>query len=138
MMKKLIFLLLFLTATLSAQGDDVQSELVIEGEYYTRDHELQYGLSNNYSFLVAEHQIRAEGCLLFYYGTKIGLVIEDYAAANGFGPTPDQYGVIIKANAGVKYNMTDYQQLSFEGSHTQEQLQHDPQSKVNIAYNYSF
>ena len=137
-MKKIIFLLLFLTATLSAQGDDVQSNLVIEGESYTLNHELQYGLSNSYSFLVAEHQIHAEGCLLFYYGTKVGLVFEDYASPNGFGPTPDQYGIIIKANAGIKYSITDYQQLSFEGSHTQEQIHHDPQSKVNIAYNYSF
>jgi len=136
-MKIISLILIFITTLLFAQ-EEVSSAVVVDTESYSHDHELHYGLSNNYSFLVAKHQLRTEGCLIFYYGTKIGLVYEDYTTSNGFGPTPQQYSVIIKANAGLKYQVSDHQQLSFEGSRTEEQLRDHTQSKISLGYNYRF
>ena len=123
---------------LSAESNDVSSKLVLDSESFALNHESTYGVTTSYSFLVAEHQIHTDGCLLFYYGTKIGYVIEDYTAENGFGPDAEKHGAIIKANLGVEYDLKRYQKLSVEGSHSQNELFDQVQSQVKIGYQYKF
>ena len=127
-----------MTTLLSAESNDVSSKLVIESESFELDHESVYGVTTSYSFLVAEHQIHTDGCLLFYYGTKIGYVIEDYTAENGFGVNAEKHGAIIRANLGVEYDLKQYQKLSFEGSHSQSELFEQVESQITIGYQYKF
>lgn len=137
-MKKTSLLLLLITPLLYAEPEEITSNLVLESESLELDHQLEYGITNNYSFLIAEHQIHADRCLVFYYGTKVGFVIEDYTADNGFGPDTEQYGMIYSANMGINYDLQESQTLSFEGSHSQDELHHQVESLVRIGYLYKF
>ena len=137
-MRKIILTLLFVTALVYAESDDVTSKLVLDSESFELDHESIYGVTNSYSFFVAEHQIHANDCLVFYYGTKIGFVIEDYTAKNGFGQNSEQYGTIIKANLGMDYDLKSFQKLSLEGSHVQDELHKQIESQIKVGYQYKF
>ena len=137
-MKNVFFLLLFVTTLFSADAEKANSKLVLDSESFILDHESAYGVTNTYSFLMAEHQIHADRCLVFYYGTKIGFVIEDYTAENGFGQDAAEHGTFIEANLGVDYQIKKYQTLSFEGSHTQNELQNQIGSQVTVGYQYKF
>jgi hypothetical protein len=97
-MKKTSLLLLLITPLLYAEPEEITSNLVLESESFELDHQLEYGITNNYSFLIAEHQIHADRCLVFYYGTKVGFVIEDYTADNGFGPDTEQSDIYTSFN----------------------------------------
>lgn len=88
--------------------------------------------------LFAEHQVHTDDSLLFYYGTKVGFVIEDYTAENGFGQHTQKYGTILKANLGIDYDLKEYQKLSFEGSHSQDELHQLRESQVKVGYQYKF
>ena len=137
-MKKASLFLLLITTLLYAEPEDVTSNLVLESESFALDHESEYGITNSYSFLIAEHQIHADRCLLFYYGTKVGFVIEDHTADNGFGPDTEQYGMIFRANMGINYDLKKFQKLSLEGSHSQDGLHQQVESLVQIGYQYKF
>ena len=137
-MKKFSLLLLLAATFLHAESDSARSTIVLDSENFKLDHESAYGVTNSYSFFVAEHQIHADDCLLFYYGTKVGVVIEDHTAENGFGQNAEKYGTIIKANLGVDYDLKDYQKLSFEGSHSQNDLHRQIESRLNLRYHYRF
>ncbi|MGB5965600.1 MAG: hypothetical protein WBF77_12800 [Sulfurimonadaceae bacterium] len=65
-------------------------------------------------------------------------MIEDYTAKNGFGPNAEKYGTIIKANLRMDYDLKEYQKLSFEGSHSQNELHQQVESQVRIGYQYKF
>lgn len=137
-MKKISLILLFVTTFLYAGSHDVKSKVVLDSENFELDHESTYGVTNNYSFFVAEHQIHADEYLVFYYGTKVGFLIEDYTAENGFGPNAEKFGTIVKANLGMDYDLKDYQKVSFEGSHSQDELHQQVESQVKIGYQYRF
>ena len=137
-MKKIILLLLFFTVLLYAEPDKATSKLVLESESFELDHESVYGVTNSYSFFVAEHHIHADDSLLFYYGTKVGFVIEDHTASNGFGPNTENYGTIFKANLGIDYDLKSLQKLSFKGSHSQDELHDHAESQIKIGYHYKF
>ena len=137
-MKNVFLLLLSVTTLFSADSKEVTSKLVLDSESFVLDHESAYGITNTYSFLVAEHQIHADRCFVFYYGTKVGFVIEDYTAENGFGQDAAEHGAFIEANLGVDYQIKKYQTLSFEGSHTQNELQNQIGSQVTVGYHYKF
>lgn len=137
-MKNAVLLFLLITTLLYAEPEEVTSNLVLESESFELDHESEYGITNSYSFLIAEHQIHADRCLVFYYGTKVGFVIEDYTSDNGFGPDTEQYGMIFRANMGMNYDLKESQMLSFEGSHSQDELHHQIESQVRIGYQYKF
>lgn len=137
-MKKITQILLFFTVILYAGPDDITSKLVLESESFDLDHESSYGVTNSYSFFVAEHQIHAEGCLVFYYGTKIGFVSEDYTAENGFGPYAEKFGTIIEANLGMNYDIQKYQKLSLEGVRSQNELHNQLDSLIKVGYQYKF
>jgi len=137
-MKKVSLILLFITTLLYAESDDITSKLVLDSESFELAHESVYGVTNSYSFLVAEHQIHAEGCLVFYYGTKVGFVIEDYTAANGFGPDAEKFGTIFEANLGMDYDIQKYQKLSLEGSRSQNEMHNQLDSQVKVGYQYKF
>jgi len=137
-MKKTLLTLLLLTTILFAQEKTLSSTLVIDGEHYSRDHESVYGVCNTYAFLVAEHQIQRDSTLLFYYGTKVGIVSEGYSARNGFGPEVDALGIILKANIGLTYKIEKYEQLSVESSHIDDLLHEQVDSRLKVSYNYYF
>lgn len=137
-MKNTALLLLLITTLLYAEPEEVTSNLVLESESFELDHKSAYGITNSYSFLTAEHQIHADRCLVFYYGTKIGFVIEDYTADNGFGVDAEQYGMIFRANMGINYDLKEAQLLSFEGSHSQDELHQQVESQVRLGYQYKF
>ena len=137
-MKKISLTLLFITTYLYAEPNDVKSKLVLESENFKLDHESAYGVTNSYAFFVAEHQIHADDCLVFYYGTKVGVVTEDYTAQNGFGPDAEKYSTVIKANLGVNYDLRDYQKLSLEGSRSQDDLHRQTESRLKFGYRYKF
>ncbi len=137
-MKNIFLILLFVTTLFSADSEEATSKLVLDSESFVLDHESAYGVTNTYSFLMAEHQIHADRCLVFYYGTKIGFVIEDYTAENGFGQEAIEHGTIIEANLGVDYQIEKYQTLSFEGVHSQNELQNQIESQITVGYQYKF
>lgn len=68
----------------------------------------------------------------------IGVVFENYTAGNGFGQETQQYGAVLKANIGIKYNLQGLQQLSFEGSHAENQLHQQVSKHLKRQYEYSF
>ena len=137
-MKKISLSLLLITTLLYTESDEVKSKLVLESESFELDHESTYGVTNSYSFFVAEHQIHADEYLVFYYESKVDFVIEDYTAENGFGPNAEKYATIIKANLGMDYDLKDHQKVSFEGSHFQDELHQQVESQVKIGYQYRF
>jgi len=141
-MKTVILFFTLLTSLLYAEPSAGDSQVVFEGESFTQEHQSMYGISNNYALVVAEHHIYADRCLFFYYGTKIGLVVEDYASDNGFGPEPEQYGLLYKADAGVNYKLGTHYALqgliNLEGSHTVNDLDKQTESSVHLSYRYSF
>jgi len=131
-----IFLLLF---AISLHADhSVKSDIVLEKESYTLEHESTYGVANNYSMLSIEHQIETNSAILFHYGTCVGLIFEDYTAQNGFGPSADDYGLIIEANIGVDYQLENYQTLSLEGTRSQNQILDAMESRLQFNYLYKF
>ncbi len=136
-MKFITLFLLMITFALHADSQ-LKSDVVIENESYALQHEFAYGVSNNYSLLSIEHQIQAENDLIFHYGTCVGLIVEDYTAQNGFGPNADEMGLIIEANLGVDYILQDYQTLSLEGSHSQNQLIDVAEQQIQFNYQYKF
>jgi len=95
-------------------------------------------VTNCYSFLVAEHKIQAFDHLLFYYGTHLGYVIEDYTAENGFGPVAQEFGMVLQANIGMDYQFKTSQKLSFQGSHSQDELRQVEESIFKFGYEYKF
>lgn len=135
---KIISFLIICGTLLYAESDNVRSTLVFDNKSYDRDHESAYGVTNSYTFLVAKHQIHADNCLEFYYGTMLGLVFENYTADNGFGQDTQQYGKVLKANIGVNYDLQKFQKLSFEGSHAQDELHQQASSQVKLQYQYTF
>jgi len=137
-MKKISLILLLITTFLYAGSDEIASELLFESESFAHDHESVYGVTNSYSFLVARHQIRADDCLIFYYGTKVGFVIGDYTAENGFGPHIDNFSTIINANLGIDYDLKTHQKVSFEGSRSQDEYNGHVESYVKVGYRYKF
>jgi len=137
-MKKNHLILLFITTLLYAESDDVKSKMILDSENFELDHESAYGITNNYSFFVAEHQIKTDDCLLFYYGTKVGFVAEDYTAENGFGQNAEKLGTIFKANFGMDYDIKKYQKLSFEGNNSKKELHQQLESLIKIGYLYNF
>ena len=136
-MRLLTLFILLLTLSLYADPS-VESNIVLDQESYSHAHESVYGVTNNYAVVSVAHQIKADGCLLFYYGTRLGLVMEDYAAQNGFGPDAEAYGLVMQANVGVDYLLQDYQTLSFEGSHSENKMIHDAESQVKFQYQLEF
>ena len=141
-MKTITLFLLLFASLLYAEPHAGDSQMLFESESFTQKHQSTYGVSNNYALVVAQHQIYADSCLFFYYGTKVGLVIEDYVADNGFGPESEQYGLIYKADAGISYKPdSDYASngtLTLEGSHTVNELEQQRESLINFAYRYQF
>ena len=137
-MQKFIYPLIFIALFLHADSSNIKSEFVLEGESVERANESQYGVTNCYSFLVAEHKIHAFDHLLFYYGTHLGYVIEDYTAENGFGPVTQEFGMVFQANVGMDYQFKESQKLSFQGSHSQDELRHLEESIVKFGYEYKF
>ena len=131
-----LFLLLF---TLSLHADpSIKSAIVLDNESYALKHESTYGVTNNYAVVHLEHQIKAQDYLLLHYGTRLGLVIEDYTAENGFGPDAEAYGFVMQANIGMDYLLQNYQTLSLEGTHSQNQILSDAQSQVKLKYQLKF
>ncbi len=137
-MKKFSLILLLLTTFLYAETDNVTSKLFLDSESFELDHESAYGVTNSYSFLVMEHHIQTESALVLHYGTRVGVVFEDYTATNGFGPNSDQYGTIIEANLGFDYDIQEYQTLSFKGSRSQNDLEHLIGTQLRVMYEYKF
>ncbi len=137
-MKKILLILLLLTTFLHGGSDEIESELLFTSESFVHDHESAYGVTNSYSFLVAKHQIRADHCLLFYYGTKVGFVKGDYTAENGYGPQIDSFATIINTNLGLDYDLKASQKLSFEGSRSQDEYTGHVESYVKVGYRYRF
>jgi hypothetical protein len=131
-----IFLLLF---AISLQADpSIKSDVVVEKESYTLVHESTYGVTNSYSLLIIEHHIESDNALLFHYGTCVGLIFEEHTAQNGFGPTADEYGLMIEANLGVDYKLKNHQTLSLKGTRSQNQLLDAMESRVQFKYFYQF
>ena len=131
---KIISFLIICTAFLYAESNNLGPTLVFDSKSFDRDHESAYGVTNSYTFLVAEYQLHTDKSLNFYYGTMLGLVYESYTAENGFGQDAEQYG----ANIGVNYDLQQYQQLSFEGSHSQDELHQQINSQFKLQYQYTF
>jgi len=135
---RLLTLMLFIF-TLSLHADStLQSDVVIEKESYALEHEFIYGVTNNYSLLSIEHQILAQGALLFHYGTCVGVVVEDYTATNGFGPNADEFGLVLEANVGLDYRLKEYQTITFECTHSEKKILDEAESRVNFRYQYKF
>ncbi len=137
-MKKVLSLLFFMTTLLNAQSDEAKSKFLIESESIELAHKSAYGVTDSYSFLTAEQQFHADEDLLFYYGTKVGFITEDYTAENGFGPDTESFGTAIEANVGVNYTLKDFQHITFEGNHLQDALHQQEENKVKIGYQYKF
>jgi hypothetical protein len=137
-LKKLLLILLFISTFLYAESDYVSTNLVLESESFELDHESAYGVTNSYTLLIAEHQIHANQHVVFYYGTKVGFIMEECTAANGFGPSAEKFGTILKTNLGMDYDIKVYQKLSFEGSHSQNEIYRQIENQVKIAYQYEF
>lgn len=137
-MKKVLSLLFLMSTLLNAQSDEGKSTFRIESKNIEMEHKSAYGVTDNYAFLSAEHQLKADEDLLFYFGTKVGFIAEDYAAENGFGPDIESFGTALEANIGVNYTLKDLQHISFEGKHLQDALHQQRENKVKIAYQYSF
>jgi len=132
----ILFLLLF---TLSLHADpSLKSALVLDNENYALKHESTYGVTNNYAVVHVEHQIKAKDYLLFHYGTRFGLVIEDYTAENGFGPNAEAYGFVMQASVGMDYILQGYQTISLEGIHSKNQIVSNAQSKIRFKYQFKF
>ena len=135
-MRLLIFILL---STQLLQADpSIKSDIVLDNESYALKHESTYGVTNNYSTVSIEHQIRTANSFLIHYGTCVGVVIEDYAADNGFGPNAEAYGLMMQANIGVEYKLHDSQTLSFEGLLSQNQIINEAESQAKFRYQYRF
>jgi len=137
-MKKVLFLFAFFTTLVHAESSEAVSHFAIESESMEINHESVYGVTNSYSFITAEHQLYSDSQLLFYYGTKFGIVTEDHTAENGFGPETDNFGTVVEANMGLHYNLKEYQHLTLEGSRTQDDLHQQSESRLNMSYRYKF
>ncbi len=85
-----------------------------------------------------EHQIHTDNALTLHYGTRLGVIFEDYTAANGFGPSSDQYGAVFEANLGLDYDIKRYQTLSLEGVRSQNELYNQIGSQVRFMYECRF
>ena len=134
-----LFILLLITLTLSLQADpSLKSNIVLENESYTLEHESTYGITNNYSLVSIEHHIKAANSLTFYYGTCLGFVTEDYTADNGFGPEAEEFGLVMETSIGIDYNFENYQSISLEGSHSQNKMLHDNENSTQVKYQYKF
>ena len=137
-MKKVLSLLFLMSTLLKAQSNQANSTFRIDSENIEMKHKSAYGVTDSYAFLSAEHQLQADEDLLFYFGTKVGFIAEDYAAENGFGPDIESFGTALEANVGLNYTLKDFQHISFEGKHLQDALHQQRENKVKIAYQYSF
>ena len=141
-MKTILLFSTLITSLLYADPSAGDTEMIIEGEQFTQEHQSTYGVSNNYALVVAEHHIYATSGLFFYYGTKVGLVIEDHTAKNGFGPNAELYGLVYKADAGISYHVDNYYTLNgtfkLEGSHAVNELAQQEESLLNLGYQYKF
>jgi len=141
-MKAIFIFIFFLANILHAEPIAGESQVVLKSESFTQKHQSSYGIADNYALVVAQHQIYADSCLFFYYGTKVGIVLEDYAAENGFGPKPDQYGFLYKADAGISYKLGKYYTvkgvLNLEGSRIINELNHFSESMIHLGYRYRF
>ncbi len=137
-MKKVLSILILLSALLNAQSDEVKSTFRIESENIEMEHKSAYGVTDSFAFLTAEHQLQADENLLFYYGTKVGFIAEDYAAENGFGPDIERFGTALEANVGLNYTLKDFKHITLEGNHLQDALHQQRENKVKIAYQYDF
>ncbi|WP_345977631.1 hypothetical protein [Sulfurimonas sp. HSL3-7] len=137
-MKKVLFLLFLISTLLNAQSDTAKSTFLIESESMDIEHKSTYGVTDSYSFLIAAHQFQPDDDLLFYIGTKLGFIAEEYTAENGFGPDTESFGTAIEANIGLNYALKDFQHITLEGNHLQDALHQQKENKVTIAYQYDF
>ncbi len=132
-------MIIFITSILYAETDNVESAFILESESFELDHKSIYGVTSNYSFLVAQHEIIADNnTFLFYYGTKIGFVTEDFTATNGFGPALDEFALVFKANMGFDFDINKFQVITLEGSHIEESLRNGTEDLVTIGYKLKF
>jgi len=136
-MRALLLLLLFISS-LYAEPAHVTSKLIIDNESYEQKHESIYGVKNSYTFVVTQHQIEADDNFLFYYGTKVGLVTESYAAENGFGPEVTDYDLVFTTNLGFNFDLNQFEMISLEGSHIQGGLNRNNESQVLFNYQIKF
>ena len=130
--------LLITTSLLYAGDNTAVSKLIVDSENFELEHETTYGVTNSYAFIVAEHQIQANNHLIFYYGTKVGLIVEDHVSEHGFGPDAQQYGTIMMTNLGIDYKLDLRHKLSMQGLHTQDDLHQQSNSRFNLNYTYWF
>ncbi len=134
-MKKVSLLLLM---TIALYAENMRSELVFDSESFECEHESAYGVTNNYSFFVAKHQINSDGPVILHYGTKVGLITEGYTADNGFGQAAENYGPVFEANIGLDYDLHNVQKLSFEGSRAKDDLHQQIENQIVVSYRYNF
>ena len=137
-MRALLYLLILFTSLLHAEPTHVTSKLIIDNESYEHNHESIYGVKNSYVFVVTQHQIEADDNFLFYYGTKVGVVTESYAAENGFGPEVTDYDLLFTTNFGFDFDLNQFEMISLEGSHMQGGLNKNSESQVLFNYQIKF
>ncbi|MCJ7764753.1 MAG: hypothetical protein MUP09_02310 [Thiovulaceae bacterium] len=137
-MQKVFYIFFFIATFLYGQSDKLGSHLVIESESLAVKHESAYGATNSYSFLVAEHQLKADRHLLLYYGTKVGFVSEACTGENGFVPGAKSLGTVIEANIGMHYSLKNFRHISLEGNHIQDAHLQQTQRQFKIGYHYRF
>jgi len=136
---RVTFIIIFITTILYADANDVESNFVLESESFELNHQSIYGVTNNYSFVVAQHNIKADdNTFLFYYGTKVGVVTEDFTAANGFGPALEEFALVFNANMGFDFDIDKFQVITLEGSHIEDGLRSEIENIVTIGYELKF
>jgi hypothetical protein len=129
---------MFVSGLLHAESEQTASSLVIESDTKEVDHESAYGVTNNYTYLVAGHQIKADESLQLYYGTKVGVVTESYTATNGFGPDAENAATVLEIDMGLQYAIKDLEHLTLEGSRQQNALHQQRENQVTIGYQHKF
>jgi len=131
-----VFLSIFLTTLIWA--DSSSSQLLLESESKRVDHELKYGLSNNYTMLSATHKIMAANNFSLFYGTKLGLISESCSSNEGHGLLSEAFGVVLEAAAGLEYHFVDSQHIALKGRYLEDDLHQKSQNNVTISYSYKF
>jgi len=137
-MTRFFMLFLFVSGLLYAESDQTASSLVIESDTKEVDHESVFGVTNNYTYLVAGHQIHADESLQLYYGTKLGVVTESYTAENGYGPDTENAATVLELDMGLQYALKDLEHLTLEGSRQQNALHQQRENLITIGYQHKF
>jgi len=131
-----LFLSIFLTTIIWA--DSSSSQFLLQSESKRVDHELKYGLSNNYTMFSATHKIVASDSVSLFYGTKMGVISESCSSQEGHGLLSEAFGIVLEAAAGLEYQLIDRQHIALKGRYLEDDLHHKSQNNVTLSYSYKF